>query len=165
MDQFKPLEKLAIPSAIEKAKHYRLLNEASAAESICRDILRVEPDNQKVLVILVLAMCDQFGTGYKVAPGTVLEIIGRLENEYERVYYTGISHERNGMAYLRSGSPGARFMAYDCFCDALEWYEKAEKLSPEHNNDSVLRWNTCTRLIERNRLEPMPGEGREPFLE
>jgi len=43
MDQFKPLEKLAIPAAIEKAKHYRLLNESSAAESICRDILRVEP--------------------------------------------------------------------------------------------------------------------------
>ena len=108
-------------------------------------------------------MCDQLGKGYKVATGNVIEIIGRLENEYERIYYTGISHERRGMASLRSGSPDARFMAYDYFCDPLEWYEKAEKLAPEHNNDSVLRWNTCTRLIERNRLEPMPEEGREPF--
>ena len=165
MDQFKPLAKIAIPLAIEKAKHYRLLNEASAAESICRDILRIEPDNQEVLVILILAMCDQFGSGYRVAPGHVLEIIGRLKNEYERIYYTGISHERRGMASLRSGSPGAGFMAYDFFYDALEWYEKAEKLAPEHNNDPVLRWNTCTRLIERNRLEPMPKEEREPFLE
>ena len=110
-------------------------------------------------------MCDQLGKGYKVATGTVIEIIGRLENEYERIYYTGISHERRGMASLRSGSPDARFMAYDYFCDPLEWYEKAEKLAPEHNNDSVLRWNTCTRLIERNRLEPTPEEKREPFLE
>ena len=85
MDQFKPLAKLAIPAAIEKAKHYRLLNEASAAESICRDILRIEPNNQEVLIILTLAMCDQFGSGYRVAPGDVREIIGRLDNEYERL--------------------------------------------------------------------------------
>jgi hypothetical protein len=165
MDQFKPLAKVAIPSATEKAKHYRLLGEPSAAESICRDILRIEPNHQEVLVILILAMCDQFGEGYRVAPGTVLEIIKRLENEYERIYYTGISHERRGTASLRSGSPGSGFMAYDCFIDAMEWYEKAEKLAPEHNNDPVLRWNTCTRLIERNRLEPMPKEEHEPFLE
>ncbi len=165
MDQFKPIAKSAIPAAIEKAKHYRLLSEPSAAESICRDILRIEPNHQEVLIILILAMCDQFGKGYKIARGPVLEIIERLENEYERIYYTGISHERRGMASLRSDSPGSGFMAYDCFSNAMKWYEKAEKLSPEHNNDPVLRWNTCTRLIERNRLEPMPKEGREPFLE
>jgi len=165
MDQFKPLAKVAIPAAIEKAKHYRLLNEASAAESICRDILRIEPNHQEVLIILTLAMCDQFGSGYRVAPGDVREIIGRLDNEYERIYYTGISHERHGMASLRSGSPGASFMAYDYLMDAMEWYEKAEKLAPEHNNDPILRWNTCTRLIERNHLKPMPTEEREPFLE
>ena len=84
-------------------------------------------------------MCDQFGRGYKVAPGPVLEVIGRLENEFERIYYTGISHERRGMARLRSGSLGAGFMAYDCFTDAMKWYEKAEKIAPEHNNDPVLR--------------------------
>ncbi len=165
MDQFKPLAKIAIPAAIEKAKHYRFLNEPSAAESICRDILRVEPNHQEVLVILILAMCDQFGTGYKVAPGTVLENIERLENEYERIYYRGISYERRGMASLRSDSPGSGFMAYDYFKDAMECYEKAEKLAPDHNNDPVLRWNTCTRLIERNHLEPMPKEECEPFLE
>ena len=165
MNEFKPLAQAAIPSAIERAKHYRLLNEPSASESICRDILRIEPDNQEALVILVLAMCDQFGRGYKVATGPVLEIINRLDDEYQRVYYTGISHERRGMARLRGGSPGAGFMAYDCFKEAMEWYEKAENLAPENNNDPVLRWNTCTRLIERNHLEPMPKEDFEPFLE
>lgn len=165
MDQFKPLAKVAIPSAIEKAKHYRLLNEPSAAESICRDILRVEPKHQEVLVVLILAMCDQFGKGYKMSQGTVPEYIEQLESEYERVYYTGISHERRGMASLRSNSPGSGFMAFDFLSDAMEYYEKAEKLAPEQNNDPILRWNTCARLIERNRLEPRPREGSEPLLE
>ena len=165
MDQFKPLAKIAIPSAIEKAKHYRLLGEPSAAESICRDILRVEPKHQEVLVVLILAMCDQFGKGYKVATGTVFECIERLEGEYERIYYTGIAHERRGMASLRSNSPGSGFMAFDFLSDAMKSYEKAEQLAPEQNNDPILRWNTCARLIERNRLEPRPREESEPLLE
>ena len=74
-----------------------------------------------------------------MAPGLVFEVIWRLENELERIYYTGISHEKRGMARLRSGSPGAGFMAYDCFTDAMKWYEKSEKIAPEHNNDPVLR--------------------------
>jgi len=165
MDEIKPIDKAAIPAAIDKAKHYRLLNEPSAAESICRDVLRVEPNDQEALIVLILAMCDQFGKGYRVAQDSVLDFIERLEDEYERTYYTGITHERRGLAALRSSSPGAGFMAYEWFEDAMEWYEKAEKLAPDHNNDAVLRWNTCTRLIERNRLEPRPvGEG-QPFLE
>lgn len=165
MDDLKPLSKAAIPAAIAKAKHYRLLNEPSAAESICRDILRVEPDHRESLIVLILATCDQFGKGYKMANGQVLEIIGRLEDEYERSYYTGISHERRGMSSLRSGSPGASFMAYECFKEAMTWYDKAEKLAAEDNDDPILRWNTCARLIERNRLKPMPNQEFEPLLE
>ncbi len=161
----KPLSKSAIPAAIEKAKHYRLLNEPSAAESICRDILRVAPDNAETLVILVLAMCDQIGAGYKLSPESLREVIDRIVDDYQRIYYTGISHERRGMARLRSERPGAEFMAHDCLTEAMRCFEEAEKLAPADNDEAVLRWNTCARLIERNHLVPRPEEEGEPVLE
>ena len=38
-----------MPAALEKALRYRLLNEPVEAESICRDVLEVDPDNQAAL--------------------------------------------------------------------------------------------------------------------
>ena len=49
----------AVPAALEKAHLYRLLNEPSDAESICRDVLAVDPENQEALVTLTLALSDQ----------------------------------------------------------------------------------------------------------
>ena len=54
-----------------------------------------------------------------------------------------------------------RSAAYDGFRHAMEWYERAEQLRPPGNVDAVLRWNSCVRAIERERLEP---ESREPEL-
>ena len=161
----KSLSKTAIPAAIEKAKHYRLLNEPSAAESICRDILRVVPDHAETLVVLVLSMCDQIGKGYKLAPENIREVLDRLENDYQKAYYTGISQERRGMGRLRSESPGAEFMAYECLIEAMNCYAEAEKLSPPDNDDAILRWNTCSRLIERNNLTARPEDEGAQLLE
>jgi hypothetical protein len=56
--RLKPISRDAIPRAIQKAERYRLLNQSWAAESICLDILEIDPDNQQVLVMLVLALTD-----------------------------------------------------------------------------------------------------------
>ena len=56
----KPISKDSIPKALERAEHYRLLNEPWQAESICRDILIVEPDNHDAVLNLLLAITDQF---------------------------------------------------------------------------------------------------------
>ncbi|MGH9042039.1 MAG: hypothetical protein ACRDZ3_17605, partial [Acidimicrobiia bacterium] len=58
----KRISKVAIPEALAKAERYRLLNEPNQAESICLDILEVDPKHQQALVTLILAMTDQFGT-------------------------------------------------------------------------------------------------------
>ena len=43
----KPLSPEPCPAALAKAERYRLLNEPGEAESICLDVLAVEPDNQE----------------------------------------------------------------------------------------------------------------------
>ena len=58
--EFKVLSLDAVPRALEKAVRYRLLNEPSEAESICLDVLEVDPDNEEAIATLVLALTDQF---------------------------------------------------------------------------------------------------------
>ena len=40
------------------------------------------------------------------------------------------------------------------FMDAMELFERAEALLPAGNDDAVLRWNGCARVIHRNKLQP-----------
>jgi hypothetical protein len=156
MFELKPLHKEAIHRAVEKAEHYRLLNEPASAESICLDVLAAEPDNQRALVILLLAMTDRFGKGYAVSDTKAQEIIPRLSSEYERHYYSGLICERRARAILNNQVMGTEHSAYEWLCDAMEWYEKAETIRPTENDDSILRWNTCARIIMQNNLTPRP---------
>ena len=72
MFQLKPISKESIPAAIEKAERYRLLDEPNLAESICLDILEADPQNAKAIIILLLAITDQFGSFFirRCEPGT-----------------------------------------------------------------------------------------------
>jgi len=161
----KPLSREAIPAALEKAERYRLLNEPAEAESICLDVLRTDPENQRALITLLLAVSDRFGKGYGVSDTQSKELLARVLGEYERAYYTGILAERRAKIRLAQGTPGSRFYAYDGFRDAMNWYEKAEAVRPPGNDDALLRWNTCARIIAQNKLVPHEEEHLEPPLE
>ena len=162
----KPISKEAIPRAIQKAERYRLINQSWAAESICRDILGIEPGNQQVLVMLILALTDQLAEGHASVMKEVKEILPRITDSYQRFYYTGIASERSGQAYLHRGGMGSGGMAYDALRHAMTWYEKAEEIRPTGNDDAILRWNTCARLINTNsHLAPHAETTYEPALE
>jgi len=118
----------AIPRAIAKAERYRLLNEPQEAESICRDILRVDADNQEVLTMLLLALTDQFGKGQGGGMEQANRVLAKLRGEYERAYYAGVIRERWGKAQLRSGAHHG--LASGFFTEAMHWYEKAMASSP-----------------------------------
>ena len=150
MFELKPLNHDAIPAALEKAQRYRLLNEPGAAESIYLDILAIDPDNTDALVGVVLAMSDRFAKDYAVGDGRIQDFIAKMQSEYERAYYTGIVYERRGKAVLEKGG----INAYELFEQAMEWFEKAEAVRPSGNDDAILRWNGCARIINRNNLAP-----------
>ena len=162
----KPISKEAVPRAIQKAERYRLLNQSWAAESICRDVLEIDPANQQVLVMLVLALTDQLAEGHATVMRAVHETLPRITDPYQRAYYTGISSERNGRAHLHRGGMDSGAMAYDSLREAMSWYEKAEAIRPAGNDDAILRWNTCARLINGNsHVAPRPESAYEPALE
>ena len=161
MPELKQLNKEAIPAALEKAERYRLLNEPGEAESICLDILHVDPENQPAIIMLLLALTDRFTKGYGVSDTQIKELLSRIRDEYERAYYSGIFAERRAKAKLAQHTPGCRFQAYDLFREAMDWFENAEAIRPRDNDDALLRWNTCARIIERNKL--VPREEEEPI--
>nr|MDQ3624965.1 hypothetical protein [Verrucomicrobiota bacterium] len=143
----------------------RLLNEPGEAESVCLDILRTEPDNQQALVTLLLALSDRFGKSYAVGVLQTREVLARLRDPYERAYYSGILVERQAKARLHQGGPGSAFGAYELLREAMTSYEKAEAIRPPGNDDALLRWNACARIIMQNRLEPRVEEAMEMQLE
>jgi hypothetical protein len=157
--ELKTLSAAALPRALERAEHYRLLNEPWAAESICLDILAVEPAHQQALKVLLLARADQFAHDTGGAVQRAKEALAQLTSEYERVYYSGLILERRAKARLDQRAPGSGFVAYEWLREAMTWYEKAEQLRPGGNDDALLRWNTCARMLnEKPEIAPRHEE-------
>jgi hypothetical protein len=158
----KPISVENIPEALARVERYRLLNEPSHAESICLDILTIAPTHQQALISLLLARTDQFGGQTTVA--LAREILSQINGDYERAYYAGIICERNAHAHLRQGGHGSASFAYHALREAMEHFERAEELRPAGNDDAILRWNTCARVIMRNpEIRPRPHEEFQPI--
>lgn len=150
------ISKSGIPQAIAKAETYRYLDEPEETESICRDILVVEPDNQAALRLLGLAITDQFSGGSSDRCSEAEGIFRGMADPYERLYYTGLLHERRAQAQLRAGEP-ARLLV-PLFEDAMANFEQAANIRPPDNEDAILRWNRCVRLLQSL---PRTERGRE----
>jgi hypothetical protein len=164
MFSLKSIHPDAIPGALERVERYRLLNEPELAESICEDVLAIQPDNQTALVMLLLSLTDQFRSDRTDRVGRAQELLQRLDSEYERLYYAGIIRERRGLALLDRGGPGSDSSAYQWIHEAMTYYERAEALRPVGNDDAILRWNTCARVCLRHHLE-QEAEEYQPVLE
>ena len=162
--QLKPITHEAIPAALQKAERYRLLNDSSAAESICLDILEIDPTNQQALISLLLSITDQFSD--EVADGVrrARELLPRLSSQYQRDYYAGIICERRARAQLHRGALGSSEVASEWFHEAMHWYETAEKTRPAGDDEAILRWNTCVRMLGKHERAHVAHE-YEPALE
>ena len=165
--QLKSLSPESVSRAVAKAERYRLLNEPAEAENICLDALAIEPENHDALVNLLLALTEQFAEDIPTAVPEAFRVVDRLSDPYEHAYYSGIVWERRAKAHLHRGSLGLRTQVYECLRQAMTWYDRAEAVRPAGNDDALLRWNTCARLLMRDRrLAPVSEEGVEPlFLE
>ncbi len=137
----------AVPAALERALRYRLLNEPEEAESICRDVLAVDPHNRDARVNLLLALTDQF---HKQTSGTLdaaQRLASELDSEYEQEYYLGIIYERWGKAQLEHGMPADFAMGW--LRKAIQNFDRAAHISPPNDPDATLRWNACVRVLQR----------------
>lgn len=143
--KLKEISPEGIDAALSKAELYRFLNEAEEAESICEDVLAVQPGHQLALRTLGLALTDQFTGGTSDRYADADNAFQQLTDKYERLYYTGLLHERRAKAQLRANRPA--HIVTVLLEDAMHNYEEAERIRPTGNDDAILRWNRCARLL------------------
>jgi hypothetical protein len=160
MFELKRLSRDGVAAALKKAERYRLLNEPWYAESICRDVLEVEPDHAEALVMLLLALTDQFVVSGSETLTAARAVLPRLASEYDRRYYAGIICERWAKRVLDSRALGSGPVIYHWLREAMACYEQAEPLRAPGDDDAILRWNTCARLIHRHAHVRPPEEER-----
>ncbi len=146
MANLKRISADSIEVALNKADHYRLLNEPLHAESICLDVLEVDPQNQRAIIALLLSLTDQFPSRTHDAHQQAEALIPRLASDYDKHYYEGIINERWASAQLERGTALRSVPVW--LGKAMSCYELAEKLTNSENPDPILRWNTCARLKE-----------------
>ena len=166
MFELKKLTPEGIRRALGKVERYRLLNEPAEAESICRDVLRVEPGNQEARVTLLLALTDQFPKGLAGRLEEARRLASELDDRYERAYYSGLVCERHGKQKYKEHIPGCGQITYDLLRQAMAWYEEAEQHQPEGNDEAILRWNACARqIMEHSDIQPEPhASPGEPLM-
>jgi hypothetical protein len=150
MFELKRLSTAAIPGALAKAERYRLLNEPEEAQSICEDVLHADPANFDAVRMLVLALTDSFPNHDPSNVSRAQELVARLPSEYERAYFAGLVAERRARALLTRGGPGRALPAGDLIREAMRSFERAEAVKPADNEDALLRWNACARLLQRH---------------
>ena len=166
MSELKPISRDAIPRALEKAVRYRMLNEPFFAESICLDVLTADPEHARALSIYVLSLSDQFKVNATSGVPKARAAIAKMKTEFERLYYAAIVSERRAVALLERSPAGASAAAWHHLQDAMAGYEKADAAQGDAtNDDALLRYNTCVRLIAHYRLSAPPPENRDFPLE
>jgi hypothetical protein len=164
--QLKRITRDGVPTALQKAERYRIINDPISAESICLDVLEVDPANQSAIVTLLLAITDQFAERPADGARRAQALLPRLTDEYKRMYYAGLIAERGAKAHLRRATVASGELAYHLLREAMSWYEQAESRRPAGNDEAILRWNTCARMLERDehirpRLEEASSPGSE----
>jgi hypothetical protein len=164
--ELKRIHAEAVAAALERARHYRLLNDPHQAESICLDVLEAAPGHADARIVLLLALTDQFDARLQDAFPRARELALGLEDPYERAYYSGLVYERRARAQYRRGGPGVGGAIYEWLERALAEYDRASKLSPAGNDEALLRWNACVRLIQSEpRIRPEAIDAFRPMLE
>ena len=76
-----PVSPEGIPGALSKAERYRFLNEPWQAESICRDVLAIDPNNVLALTVLGLKFWVPAALGASGDPKGDLERADELESK------------------------------------------------------------------------------------
>ena len=145
--KLKTISKDGIPEAISKVELYRFLNEPEEAESICHDILAADPDNQLAIRLLGLTLTDQFEGRHSDRYAEAEKIFQSLADPYDLQYYRGLLLERRAKAQMKAGVRAQILVG--SLHEAMRCFEAAEKIHPPNNDDAVLRWNRCVRLLEK----------------
>ena len=140
----KRLKDKNLGTAITLAKHYRDLNQPEEAESICRDVLEVAPENVDAWRTLGLAMTDRFASQWMCLFEDACTAFKKLPDDYERAYYVGIAWERYAKAQAEAGRAQNAIHAFE---EAIGYFDEASKHAAKDDPAPILHFNRCVRAL------------------
>lgn len=162
--ELKKLRDKNLEAAIGLAKHYRDLNQPEEAESICRDVLEVAPDNVDALRTLGLALTDRFSSEWVSLFDEACATFKKLPADYDRAYYVGIAWERYAKAQLEAGRAHNAIHAFE---EALARFEEAGAFAKKDDPAPILHYNRCVRALTTNaelmRASEVPHQPKYEF--
>lgn len=111
------------------------------------------PSIQKIkkrFLTLLLSITDEFDRELAASLNDAKSLLPKINGAYERLYYEGIINERWGNAQLSKRGQAS----VGWYRAAMRCYAKSEELSEPDNDDAVLRWNSCVRIMQRYDFAP-----------
>jgi len=126
MHELKPLSRDAVPGP-SKGRTVPAAERARGGREHLPDILKVDPENQKALVTLLLALSDGF-EHFEVEVARALAVLPRLRAS-TRGLLRGARPRTPGQGHFRGAVP-ARASSPTRAARAMAWYEKAEAIRP-----------------------------------
>ena len=160
--ELKRLEDKNLATAITLAMHYRDLNQPDEAESICRDVLEVAPDNVDALRTLGLAMTDRFSSRWMSLFEDACAAFEKLPTHYDRAYYVGIAWERYAKAQLEAGRAHNAVHAFE---EAIARFEEAARHAANDDPAPILHFNRCVRALTTPELAAAAQVPQQPTYE
>ena len=145
--ELKSISEQSIPEALAKVERYRLLNEPPCRKHLPR---RSGHRARSPAGADFAAARAHRSIPLQRAAKAAQEVLAQIKGDYEQAYYAGIIWERLGNARIRHGGTGAGASAYHALRDAMSHYETAMTFAPPGNDEAILRWNTCARMIMQN---------------
>ena len=149
----KRISTAGIAEAIAKAELYRSLNEPEEAESICRDILAIEPQHQLALRLLGLALTDQFTGHGSDRYRETEEIFRQLKDPYERLYYTGIT----ARAARESAAQGRATASFTVQRSSTMLYTLSQRLRKSVRQETTMPSFAGIVACDCFKIQPMNG--------
>lgn len=97
---------------------------------------------------MILALTDQFPDGaHPQAAVEAEKAAARIQDEYKRLYLSDIIRERRGKAMLAAAVPARHGRRRNGCVKRCRATSVRKPLRPAGNDEAVLRWNTCARLL------------------
>ena len=162
---FKNLESADLDAALAAAQASWAELRAEETESICLDILELDPNHRSTLDLLLRCRIELLKKGLPQSVARAQELIPQLDSDFDQAFYSGMIREAQARYLLEKRGRATSGVAYSWFRHAMDDFAAASNLDAGRV-EPKLHWNACLRTLENNpQCVPPPEDGEDHGIE
>lgn len=134
-------------------------------ESICQDVLSLDPTNQEAVELLFRSRVSLLSKGLPRGVERAQELVPQFDGDFEKAFFSGLLRENQARYLLDRRGRQASSVAYNWFRHAMDDFEEANR-QDSTRIEATLHWNACLRTLQANpHCAPNPEEAEEHGIE